>query len=90
MKDKRIIIFMLLVFLCSCDQPGVTTPSPAPAEVVAMSLEATPVPVTSDFVAQVRSSHQVEIMARVSGFLEQITYREGELEIGRASCRERV
>ncbi len=29
------------------------------------------------FVAQIQSSHQVDIMARVSGFLEKISYQEG-------------
>ena len=32
-----------------------------------------------EFVAQASSSHQVEIVARVSGFLEKILYREGEV-----------
>jgi membrane fusion protein (multidrug efflux system) len=35
-------------------------------------------PLDFDFVAQVRSSHQVEIISRVSGFLEQIAYKEGK------------
>ena len=31
------------------------------------------------FVAQTESSRQVNIVARVSGFLDRIAYREGEL-----------
>jgi membrane fusion protein (multidrug efflux system) len=37
------------------------------------------VPVNTQFVAQVESSHQVEILARVSGFLDKILYKEGEM-----------
>jgi len=37
------------------------------------------VPATSEFVAQTESSHQVEIVARVSGFLDKIMYKEGEI-----------
>jgi membrane fusion protein (multidrug efflux system) len=35
--------------------------------------------VTVQFVAQVESSHEVDILARVSGFLDKILYKEGEL-----------
>ena len=37
------------------------------------------VPVTSPFVAQVESSHQVDIVARVNGFLDKILYKEGDV-----------
>jgi membrane fusion protein (multidrug efflux system) len=37
------------------------------------------IPYVADFVAQTESSRQVEIVARVSGFLDKIAYREGEL-----------
>ncbi len=88
MGYARIVAFMLLASVYGCDQPVATALPPAPVEVVAVALEETAVPVTSDFVAQVRSSHQVDIMARTSGFLEQIAYREGELvEAGQVMFR---
>lgn len=54
-------------------------PGPPPAvEVVAVTIEARTVPAVFPFVAQIQSSHQVDIMARVSGFLETINYPEGK------------
>jgi membrane fusion protein (multidrug efflux system) len=37
------------------------------------------IPYTPSFVAQTESSRQVDIVARVSGFLDRIAYREGDL-----------
>jgi membrane fusion protein (multidrug efflux system) len=37
------------------------------------------IPFVSDFVAQTESSRQVDIVARVSGFLDKIAYQEGDL-----------
>lgn len=54
-------------------------PHPSPAEVDVMTVRPEIVPVTAAFVAQVKSSHQVEVMARVNGFLEKILYREGAM-----------
>ena len=60
-----------------CEKPA--PPPPPPAEVVAVTLAPQTVPESVQFVAQVESSHQVEILARVSGFLDKITYKEGDL-----------
>ncbi|GEM_PF-55240 len=60
-----------------CDKPA--PPPPPPAEVVALTLAPQEVPDRVQFVSQVESSHQVEILARVSGFLDKITYKEGDL-----------
>ncbi|MGW8193763.1 MAG: efflux RND transporter periplasmic adaptor subunit [Desulforhopalus sp.] len=54
-------------------------PPPPPTEVNAITLEPKTIPVEYSFVAQVESSHQVEIVARVNGFLEKILYHEGEV-----------
>lgn len=53
------------------------TPAP-PAEVSVVEIRHRVVPVSASHVARVISSHQVEIMARVNGFLEAITYPEGK------------
>ena len=50
-----------------------------PQEVTVLTVTPKTVPATFEFVAQAESSHQVEIVARVSGFLEKILYREGEV-----------
>jgi membrane fusion protein (multidrug efflux system) len=44
-----------------------------------MSVAAQTIPYSQSFVAQTASSQQVDIVARVSGFLDRIAYREGEL-----------
>lgn len=55
-------------------------PAPRPAPLVTvMTVTPGTIPYTSTFVAQTESSRQVEIVARVSGFLDRIAYQEGEL-----------
>lgn len=66
-----------VLLLTGCDKPA--PPPPPPAEVIAVTLEPQTVPESVQFVAQVESSHQVEILPRVSGFLDKILYKEGEL-----------
>ena len=64
--------------VAACDRP--TPPAPrAPVPVVVQQVEARTIPVVTSRVAQTESSRQVEVVARVSGFLEEITYREGGL-----------
>ncbi len=66
--------------LTGCDKSQeVKTPSATPVEVNAVKVEPQTVPVSTSFVAQVESSHQVEIVARVNGFLEKILYQEGSV-----------
>ncbi len=77
---RRMFGFFFLVLLFGCDKDVAPPPSPA-ADVVVQELQTATVPVKSSFVAQVRSSHQVEIMARVSGFLEEIVYHEGAMVV---------
>jgi membrane fusion protein (multidrug efflux system) len=64
--------------LTACKKEEVTAP-PVPVEVNAIKVEPQTVPVKTSFVAQVESSHQVEIVARVNGFLEKILYQEGDV-----------
>ena len=55
-------------------------PAPAaaqPAAVSALAVKAQTVPVVFEFVGQTESSQQVEIRARVEGFLEKRVYQEG-------------
>jgi membrane fusion protein, multidrug efflux system len=72
------VVVLALAAAAGCKQETAPPPRP-PAQVSAIEVQPAVVPVTAAFVAQARSSHQVEVMARVSGFLEQILYREGEL-----------
>src|SRR6267378_244409 len=67
---------VLLIAGCSNEAP----PSQRPAPVVSV-VTVTPqaIPYIVSFVAQTESSRQVDIVARVSGFLDRIAYPEGEL-----------
>ena len=67
---------VLLIAGCSKEAP----PSQRPAPVVSV-VTVTPqaIPYVATFVAQTESSRQVDIVARVSGFLDRIAYPEGEL-----------
>lgn len=52
---------------------------PPPPEVTVVTVEPQDIPYTPNFVAQTESSRRVNIVARVSSFLDQIAYREGGL-----------
>ena len=50
-----------------------------PIEVTVVTVAPRDTPVTFEYVAQVQSSRQVNIQARVNGFLEKRVYTEGEI-----------
>lgn len=60
---------------CGKDKPAAHAP-PA-TEVSVMTVALRDVPIVYDFVGQTQSSQQVEIRARVNGFLDQRVYTEG-------------
>jgi membrane fusion protein (multidrug efflux system) len=72
------LLVITALTLTACKKEEVTAP-PVPVEVNAIKVEPQTVPVKTSFVAQVESSHQVEIVARVNGFLEKILYQEGDV-----------
>jgi membrane fusion protein (multidrug efflux system) len=61
-----------------CGKEAPPPPRPAP-EVSVLTVEPKSIPYTPVFVAQTESSRQVNIVARVSGFLDRIAYQEGEV-----------
>ncbi|WP_320409206.1 efflux RND transporter periplasmic adaptor subunit [Piscinibacter gummiphilus] len=65
------------VLATACSKPPPAAAPPAPAEVAALTVSAREVPVTFEFVGQTESSQQVEIRARIDGFLEKRVYTEG-------------
>lgn len=75
----RVISFLFAAcLLAACEQEAPPQQRPAPrVSVVTVMPQTIPYEVT--FVAQTESSRQVDIVARVSGFLDKIAYREGEL-----------
>ncbi len=60
---------------CSSEKPAPVAQIP---EVGVITVTAQVVPYTFTFVAQTESSRQVEIVARVAGFLDRIAYAEGD------------
>jgi membrane fusion protein (multidrug efflux system) len=66
--------------LAGCDRDkvaGPAQPQAVPARVITVT--ASDVPHVAEFVGETESSQEVEIRARVEGFLESIAYREGAL-----------
>jgi len=69
------LLAVLLVAGCSKEKPVAAAP-PA-VEVGVMTVALRDVPLVYDFVGQTESSQQVEIRARVNGFLDKRVYTEG-------------
>jgi membrane fusion protein (multidrug efflux system) len=66
--------------LVACDKPAAPGSAARPApQVKVLELQPRDIPFTLSFAAQTESSRQVNIVARVSGFLDRIAYQEGEL-----------
>jgi membrane fusion protein (multidrug efflux system) len=61
---------------CSKEEQAAQRPPP---QVTVVSVTPAAIPYNVSFVAQTESSRQVDIVARVSGFLDRIAYPEGEL-----------
>lgn len=70
-----IIMLMIAVVLGGCSKKP--KQQPHEAEVTVMAVKQADTPVAFEFVAQTQSSHEVQIRARVSGFLEKRVYTEG-------------
>ena len=68
---------LALALLVACSKKEAEKPPPQPIEVSVQIVKGQTVPVTFEFVGQTESSQQVEIRARVSGFLEKRVYTEG-------------
>src|SRR5689334_2257961 len=69
------VVAALLVSACSRQEEA--KPAAQAPEVSALTVKGQTVPVTFQFVGQTESSQQVEIRARVNGFLEKRVYTEG-------------
>lgn len=67
-------IISLLVVSCHKEKPIVTLP---PVEVTIELIEPKTIPAVFEYIGVVQSSHEVEIRARVTGYLETIAYIEG-------------
>lgn len=70
---------MLLAALPGCGKQEGKKTETRPAEVAVVTVIPRNVPVSVEYVAQTQSSHQVNIQARVSGFLDRRVYTEGAI-----------
>jgi membrane fusion protein (multidrug efflux system) len=82
-RDDSFVAFMLACTLlfgtAGCGGRGTEHAEAArpPTAVTVLSVTPRDVPVSSEYIAQVQSSRQVNIQARVNGFLERRVYTEG-------------
>ena len=82
--DRNFRLFILgcaalvTLTLTACEKKQEVAPPP-PTEVNVITVKPQTIPIEITFVAQVESAHQVEIVARVNGFLEKILYKEGDV-----------
>ncbi|MDD2558975.1 MAG: efflux RND transporter periplasmic adaptor subunit, partial [Desulfuromonas sp.] len=73
-----ILPILVLFIFTGCDKAEKVTAEAPAVEVVAITIEPQTVPAVFSFIAQIQSSHQVDVTARVNGFLDKISYSEGE------------
>jgi membrane fusion protein, multidrug efflux system len=82
-QHKAFLLAILFAFPCASILTGCMSGSDQkaiqPQEVQIVTVVSQPVPVAFPFGGQTESSHQVEIVARVSGFLQKISYKEGDV-----------
>ena len=73
------LVMVLLVagLLAGCGKQEPKSEARPPTEVTVMNVVASDTPVSYEYVGQTQSSHQVQIRARVAGFLDKRVYTEG-------------
>src|SRR3954468_23065124 len=73
---RRLSGFIALVAAAACSksQPPEVPPPP---DVVVEPVQVRDTPVQAEFTGQVRGGEDVEVRARVAGFLQSMNYREG-------------
>jgi membrane fusion protein (multidrug efflux system) len=74
---RAVIPTLLTMLLAACGKPE--APTPPPPEVTILTVEPRDTPVTYEFVGSTASSQQVEVRARVDGFLNERLYVEGSI-----------
>src|SRR5260370_23002163 len=76
--SRRLFASAMLVVLAACNKPAAEIPRQA-IDVTVMTVSASDTPVDFEFTAQTESSREVQIRARVDGFLDKRVYTEGQL-----------
>src|SRR5262245_7332234 len=75
---RRLVLSVVTLATISCSKEAPPPQRPVP-EVSVITVKPQNISVTASFVAQTESSRQVNIVARVSGYLDKIAYQEGEV-----------
>lgn len=73
----RLIVPFAVALLSACGHGKEEAVAPPPRDVTTIVVKKQDVPVSWEYVAQTKSSQQVSIRARVSGFLDRRVYTEG-------------
>jgi len=74
-----LVALMASVLLTACGKKEPEAQERPPAPVTVLRIEPRDTPVTYEYVGQTESTRQVQIRARVDGFLDSRVYREGSL-----------
>jgi membrane fusion protein (multidrug efflux system) len=69
----------VIVPICVACKKAAAPPAAAPIEVTVMEVKRSDTPVEFEFTAQTESSREVQIRARVDGFLDRRVYTEGQM-----------
>lgn len=77
-RGSVIFICIAVVLAAGCGKQA-APPAPPPVEVTVLKVEPRDAPITFEYIAQTQSPQQVNIVARVNGFLEKQLYTEGEI-----------
>jgi membrane fusion protein (multidrug efflux system) len=73
------ILIALPLLLAGCDKPKPPPKARPPAEVTVLEVQPRDTPVSYEYVGQTQSTRQVQIRARVDGFLDRRIYTEGSM-----------
>jgi membrane fusion protein (multidrug efflux system) len=74
-----VVVLVSCTLAAACEKHDAKQQARPPVEVTAMTVTPRDTPVTFEYVGQTQSSRQVQIVARVNGFLERRTYEEGSI-----------
>lgn len=76
---RGLLLVLVAACLSGCGKDAATPPGRPPVDVTTIIVAQQDTPVSIEFVGQTQSSREVEIRARVEGFLDKRLYKEGEL-----------
>ncbi len=76
-RSAAVALVTAILLLTACGKPK--APPASPPEVTVMRIEAKDTPVNFEYVGTTESSQQVEVRARVDGFLDDRLYTEGSI-----------